>query len=532
VRRVEAGWRGRLAIGLALTVVAPLPLVAETRPSFTDLTEDVAARIEYVRAMLGTPQSRIVRDHIVSVGPGLARIAFVYDDGGSLTLALDQGQVELDGRLLGHYPARGAFQAAWQALVVDLSRRSTPDALDALRAWSPEGLSREEQAWVSFFHDRLGALTAPTGLAAAPRAIPQAPAGGLVIPLDDLRNPASLEALFLRAAELKGAGLMITVPGGQAHLGHYSVGSAERVNGHVLVLHGDADVFGTVQGNVAAVDGNIVVHPGAVITGDVLAVAGEVRDVGGDVSGQILTSTLPRGVAAQPRPAVAAPAGWAVVARNAAGVAGVFITMLLVGFGLVLFGRPPLEVMSDTALHSFGRAFLVGLLGQMLVIPTFGAIIVGLVLSVAGILLVPFAVLIFALLFISALLGGFLAIAHAMGETVTRRQLARGLAIAHANSYRYVAVGLGSVAVLWLSWAAFGWVPVAGSVVFGTASLATWLLATVGFGAALLSRVGLREHFAGRIIPQEALTDEYLWATPQFGVTAVKRPIRTPVPRD
>jgi hypothetical protein len=34
----------------------------------------------------------------------------------------------------------------------------------------------------------------------------------------------------------------------------------------------------------------------------------------------------------------------------------------------------------------------------------------------------------------------------------------------------------------------------------------------------------VRENFAGRIIPPEALTDEYLWATPQFGVPAVKRP--------
>jgi hypothetical protein len=77
---------------------------------------------------------------------------------------------------------------------------------------------------------------------------------------------------------------------------------------------------------------------------------------------------------------------------------------------------------------------------------------------------------------------------------------------------------------LWLSWVAFGWVPVAGTLVLATAILVTWLLATVGFGASLLSRAGLREHFAGRLIPPEALTDEYLWATPQFGVTAVKRP--------
>jgi hypothetical protein len=72
-------------------------------------------------------------------------------------------------------------------------------------------------------------------------------------------------------------------------------------------------------------------------------------------------------------------------------------------------------------------------------------------------------------------------------------------------------------------------VPVAGSVVRGAAVLLTWLLATTGLGAAMLSRAGVKENFAGRIIPPEALTDEYLWATPRFGVPAARRP-GTPAP--
>ena len=77
--------------------------------------------------------------------------------------------------------------------------------------------------------------------------------------------------------------------------------------------------------------------------------------------------------------------------RRLAGVFGVFLTLGALGFGLVMFGRPNLEVVSDTVSHSFGRAFVTGLLGQILVLPTFGMLIVGLILSVAGILLLPFA---------------------------------------------------------------------------------------------------------------------------------------------
>jgi hypothetical protein len=512
-----------LALGLALGLRGLAPVHAASPDPF-DRLGAFSSRLERLRLVFDGPESRVAQAHEVSIGPEGGRVTFRFQDGGSLTLALDHGQVLVGGTALGRYPAGGALDLAWDQLLRELGRLSTPDALDALRGWHPEGLSRGEQAAIAAFRDRLGAVSAPSDLGAAAQVIPPAPDGGLVIPLDDLRNTARLEPLLRRAAELRGSQLRLTVPNGRARLGPYGVGSGERLAGHLLVLHGDAQVFGTVEGNVAAVDGNIVVHPGGVVTGDVLAVSGEVRDLGGEIQGEVETLAL---TPTPTRPGPVEPARAGARERfllNGAGVTGGVVTLLLVGFGLVLFARPPLEIMSDTALHSFGRSFLVGLLGQVLVLPTFGAIIVGLVLSVAGILLVPFVAIVFALLFVAALLGGFLAIAHAMGETVTRRQLAQGLALRHANSYRYVAVGVLSLAALWYAWVVFSWVPVAGSLIFAAAILVTWLLATVGFGAALLSRIGLREHFAGRLIPQEALTDEYLWATPQFGVKAVKRP--------
>jgi len=137
---------------------------------------------------------------------------------------------------------------------------------------------------------------------------------------------------------------------------------------------------------------------------------------------------------------------------------------------------------------------------------------------------------VYGLLVVVGALGGFLAVAHAMGETYIRRRLALGAVLGSPNSYRYLTVGLGALASLWLAWAVFGWVPVAGDLIRGAAFLVTWLLATTGFGAALLSRAGIRENFAGRLIPPEALTDEYLWATPQFGVPAARRPGGTRTP--
>jgi hypothetical protein len=520
-----------LVLGLIGGLVGSTPLsAAEPR----DGSPSWKSRVEFLSQFLTSNPAHVVRDHVVALASGLASLSFEFTDGGSLVLSLEDGEVRLDGRLVGSVPAGGAFETSWRKLALDASRLDTPAALGLLRAWRPDGLSREEDAYAELFRDRAAVLSAPAGSATAPQAVEPAAPGGLSIDLSDLSDPNRLAPMLRAAAGLRGEALRITVPGGRAHVGHFSIGSSEHLTGSLLVLRGDADIYGTLEGNLATVEGNVLVHPGAVVSGDVLAVAGQVRDLGGDIRGQIRTLDPPHHPAGSLDGQAGTPAisGWMRLMRNAAGVAGVFLTLMMVGVGLVLFARPPLEVVSDTVLHSFSRSFLVGLLGQVLVLPTFGMLVVGLVLSVAGILLVPFAVIVFALLLIVAVLGGFLAIAHAMGETLTRRQLAQGAAIASANSYRYVVVGLAGVMALWLCWVLFDWVPVAGTLVLATAILVTWLLATVGFGASLLSRAGFREHFAGRLLPAESLTDEYLWATPQFGVTAVKRPMkdRTPPP--
>jgi hypothetical protein len=353
---------------------------------------------------------------------------------------------------------------------------------------------------------------------------PQAiPTGGATVRLDDLSRPTLVESRLRSALSSSGGELKLTVPGGSARRGDFSLGSSETMNGHLLVLDGNADIYGRLSGNLVTLQGNVVLHPGAIVTGDVLALDGDVHDGGGEIGGEVRTLKAGGIAPAQGSPVEQLTPIQSVLLRGA-GVIGVFLSLLVLGFGLVMFGRQNLEIVSDTVSHSFGRAFLTGLLGQILLLPTFGMLVVGLVLSVAGILLLPFAVAVFALLAVIGIVGGYLAVAHAMGETYIRRRMALGVVIGSPNSYRYILIGLGALASLWAAWALFGWVPVAGSIVWGAAFFVTWLLGTAGFGAALLSRGGARENFAGRLLPPEALTDEYLWATPQFGVPAARRP--------
>lgn len=348
-----------------------------------------------------------------------------------------------------------------------------------------------------------------------PQAVEQAPQDGPTIDPTHLDMPETLEH-DLRAALADPIGnTRLTVVGGTARLGSYSLGSTETHSGHLVVLKGNAEIHGRLEGNLVTLDGDIVLHPGAAVIGDVLAINGHIRGDPGAITGS--SSTL------QPREVVAPVPIPALIGRRALGLLAVLATFTLLGFALVTFGRPNLEIVSDTVMHSFGRSFTAGLLAQVLLLPTFGMLVVGLVLTIAGALLVPFAAAVYLILAIVAVLGGVIAVAHAMGETITRRRMARGLAVS-PNAYRYVTTGLVGITAVWFAWVVAGWVPFAGPIAFLLAALATWLVATVGFGAALLSRGGIKEDFAGRLLPAAMMTDEYLWATPMIGVPAVKRP--------
>ena len=394
----------------------------------------------------------------------------------------------------------------------------------AAAATGPDPARAASEA-VGFFRDTWQSVQREVGNqdppSAGSRAIPPAGPDGPVLRLDDPSDPLALEA---RVRELlHGASveqLRLTVPDGIARAGNWSVAAGDTHEGHLLLLQGNADVRGRIIGNLVAVDGDVVLHPGSVVEGSVLSLGGQVREAGGDVTGQIV-SLAPAASGALAARAVG-PAG--LTALRAAGLAGVFLTLLILGFALVLFGRPQLEVVSDTVARSFGRSFVTGLVGQVLVVPTFGMLVVGLALTIVGVLLIPFVVVAYLLLVVVGLLGGLLAVSHAMGETWIRRRLASGADLGSPNSFRYLIVGLAGALAVWATWVLVGWVPVAGNLVRIAAVLFTWLLGTAGFGAMLLSRAGIRENFAGRLIPPEALTDEYLWATPQFGVPAVKRP--------
>ncbi len=337
------------------------------------------------------------------------------------------------------------------------------------------------------------------------------------ISLEHLNDPASLERSLRGALGPGSSGDGITVPGGVVRSGGVTVAAGQRLDGPLLVLRGDANLSGLVRGNLVVLDGNLVLHPGAKVTGDALVIGGRALEQGGKVEGELRVVPAQGAVAAAERAEAAGPL------TRAAGTFGVLAAVVLAGFGMVSFARPRLEVVSDTVARSFYRSFLIGVLAQIIALPTAALVVAGLVLSIVGILLLPFVALVVPLLLLTAVLGGMVSALHAMGEIRTRRRMAAGVAMS-PNSYRYLLTGAAFLSLLWAAWVVFAGIPVAGTLVFLVALLPTWVAGTAGLGAFLLSRAGLRGEAAGRFLPPEAMTDEYLWATPRYGVTAVKRP--------
>src|SRR5690348_2028339 len=120
-----------------------------------------------------------------------------------------------------------------------------------------------------------------------PATLEPSPAGGASVDLSDLSRPEVVERALRHALPSPGPDSRVTVPNGQARLGDFTIGSAETLTGHLLVVKGDANVYGHLLGNLVTMDGDVRVHRGAVVSGDILALHGDVRAEGGEIGGEV-----------------------------------------------------------------------------------------------------------------------------------------------------------------------------------------------------------------------------------------------------
>lgn len=198
--------------------------------------------------------------------------------------------------------------------------------------------------------------------------------------------------------------------------------------------------------------------------------------------------------------------------------------MLGVGLGVVRYAGSHLEGVVRTVELDFSRSFWLGVAGQLAVLPVLGLVIAALALSIVGAVAIPVAVLAFCVAAAGISTLGFLATAQLTGGAFVS-SAARATLSARGAALRGLLGGVVIYTGLWVIAAALTPLPVAGAVARGVAFAATWVAATVGFGATIWSRAGTRVP-AGRAPADAPADDDYSWSTPTpiAGVAAARRP--------
>jgi hypothetical protein len=278
-------------------------------------------------------------------------------------------------------------------------------------------------------------------------------------------------------------------------------------------------VFGTVHGDAVAVGGDVIVHPGARVTGNAVAALGEVRVLAGTVGGEM--RELGGAIGAIPKASVARENPVSATRHALALSSSWLVILVLIGIGVLVFAGSYLDGVVESLEGRFGRSFWAGVATQLALAPALGLLVVALALTVIGILLIPFAIVAFVLAVAGLITLGFLAVARITGESLSpaasQRYHARGAAL------RALVIGVVVYMGLWVLAAAFAWVPMIEAVLRGVAVAITWVAATAGLGAAVLSRGGTRRQ--AEPLPASPVNDlPWQTPTPVTGVVAARRP--------
>lgn len=298
--------------------------------------------------------------------------------------------------------------------------------------------------------------------------------------------------------------------------GGRTIAAGDTVNGPVLTAAGDLRVRGVIRGTAIAIAGDIILENGGSVTGDAIAILGNVVTVRGTVAGTARNFSRSFSWLEE----VDQP-----VARRGTGDAmylslGWLVVMLLVGIGVLTFASAYLDGVTDVLEQNFSKSFLVGIAGELGMIPALILVCAALAVTVVGILLIPFAIVAYVLAVMGFLTLGFLSVARLAGGSIGgNRGEERGKAL------RGLVFGIAIFMGLWVLSAVFQWSPAISGVLRMIAMAVTWVAATAGFGAAILSRGGTNRDAAKKAAVDES--SSWQTPTPITGVAAARKPVRT-----
>src|SRR5215211_4581588 len=294
----------------------------------------------------------------------------------------------------------------------------------------------------------------------------------------------------------------------QIAIGGKTIAAGTQVDGPIAAAGGPLHVYGTVNGDAIAIGSDLIVHVGGRVRGNAVAALGSVTLAGGVVEGEL--RQLGGALGAVPRSAASSESRVGATRHAVALSSSWLLILILIGIGVLVFANSYLEGVTESLEGRFGRSFWAGIAAQLALAPALALLIVALAVTVLGILLIPFAIVAFVLAVVGLITLGFLAVARITGESVapgTRRGY-------HENgaALRALVVGVVLYMGLWVVASAFAWAPMVETILRGIAVAITWVAATAGLGAAVLSRGGTRRPSAS--LAAVAPVNDVPWQTP------------------
>jgi len=487
-------------------------------------------------------QLRTVVSNEIAVSENEATLRLDFQDSGGLTISLLDGQVLVDGEVMGSFSRRDGLDLAWRSLLGEVITLDDGPLALALNDWDPpQSLTGGAEDLAARLDQTLEeALALPDVMedAASP--------GQVTISIGG--EGGLLGALLSRTGAL--SGLAEALEGTPVNdfilkIGEdVVVGAGEEIKGTLILVDGDLDVRGRIDGDVVLTGGTVRLLDDGFITGDLRIADGKLERSGGSVGGSFLEldtgersqleagelddlrremeseirrdlrSTLER----ENRPSPNIFLGFiGNVGRAIAGLLENLVTFLVLatlGVLAVHFQRERLEVISTTAHRAPARSAVVGLAGGFFLIPIWIVGTIALAITIIGIPALLVWVPLFPIAAGLAILLGFLAVARNVGEWVAEQEY-RGLEwIRGSNTFYTVIAGVGALMVPCIAASAvriLGFGFLTGLLGF-VGSLVTFAAASVGLGAVLLTR-------GGKIRPLESYSDfeEDYWADMDSG---------------
>jgi len=265
----------------------------------------------------------------------------------------------------------------------------------------------------------------------------------------------------------------------QVKTGDMVVAAGSTTSGSVMVIHGNLDVYGSVDGAATAIFGDVVVHEGGRVRGSAVALMGHVRNEGGSILGVIKDvgpshnrSTVSFGM--RPRTTIGSLIS-----------AIVWLVVLLLLGTFVLFYMPDyFKRAVEVVTNETGRSLFTGALAGLATIPAVFALSIAMAITIIGIFFIPIGVAAFLIAVGGIAILGFLAVAHVTGIALSHKSKSETPA---GEELQYLFTGNLAFSALWILAAAFTWFPILGSVLRVLAFSVTLVAVATGFGAVILS---------------------------------------------